>query len=67
MIWQSIARICLRWIAFPFAIWLGLPEETAAELVKDPDVVAVVAGIVAVLMALIEGWYAWATWKGGAT
>lgn len=60
-------RILLRYVAFPLALWVGLPEDVAAEIMDDPDVLFVVTGLVGFIGATVEGWYSWAKNRGDPT
>lgn len=64
---EPLARIALRYIALPLLLWLGLPQETAHDIITDPDIQLLLVMGFPVIGAAIEGWYMWARKKGRAT
>lgn len=62
-----LVRILLRYVAGPFAIWLGLPPEMASELVSHPDTLALALVVVGGIAGIVEAWTAWARRRGGKT
>lgn len=64
MQYMPIARIALRYLAGALAAYGLIGAETGEYLAADPDLTLVVAGVLA---AVVEGAYAYAKRRGGAT
>lgn len=64
---EPIIRIAARWLVLPFAVWLGLPQETVDAILADEDVRMVLTYILPVAVTVVEGWYLWAKTRGGST
>lgn len=62
-----LLRILLRYVAFPVAVWLGLPPDVAQEAVSHPDTLALTLVIVGAIAGVVEGWTVWARNRGGKT
>ena len=64
---EPIARIVLRYLAVPLALWLGAPEDVTGEIADDPNTLLIIITIVGAIAAAVETWWLRARNKGRAT